>query len=197
MALFEQKAPAIMAALIRDLGMADYQAGGVLGNIGWECGGFQHLSQIGGTARGWVQWDGARKKQFLAWCEKNGLVWTSDEANYRYLVLELRGSEHAALVALLKTRTLVEASDTFEEKFERAGKPALSGRRRFARQAMDAYAASDKKPLTFGPAPPPQPAPLPPRPPDMDGPVTPPQPAQSGGFFNALFALLRRLFGKE
>ncbi len=193
MALFEEKAPSIMAGLIRDLGVQDYQAAGVLGNIGWECGGFMHLSQIGGSAVGWVQWDGVRKRDFLAWCQKQGLPWTSDEANYRYLLLELRGSERASLNALLKTRTLVEATDTFEAKFERAGVPALAGRRRFARQAMDAYAASDKKPIMLG-LPPPV---IQPHPPDDPG-VEPPQPAaDSGGFFVALVALLQRLFGKK
>lgn len=210
--LFEQKAPGIMAALMRDLGLQDYQAAGILGNIGHECGGFTDLVQGGamvpndlsGNAVGWAQWDGVRKRDFLAWCAKNKLAWSSDEANYRYLLLELRGSERAALNALLKTRSLIEATDTFETKFERAGVPALASRRKYARQAMDAYMTSNKKPLTFGDTIPAQmpthdqpvmaPAPpipvLPPRPPP-DVPVPDPIPSPpSGGFFTRLWHLL-------
>ncbi len=197
MALFEQKAPGILAALIRDLGMADYQAAGVLGNLGHESGGLADLVQGGtmvpsdmsGNAVGWAQWDGVRKRDFLAWCIKQGLDWQSDEANYRYLVLELRTSERAALNALLRTRTLTEATDTFEAKFERAGVPALASRRRWAKKASNAYAASDKKPLVV-PLPPPV---IQPRPPDDPG-VEPPSPAASGGFF---MAFLRWLFGGQ
>ncbi len=189
MALFETKAPPIMAGLMRDLGVQDFQAGGVLGNIGWECAGFEHLSQIGGSARGWVQWDGVRKAAFLTWCANNHLDWMSDEANYRYLILELKGSERAALNALLRTKSLHEASDVFEEKFERAGKPALSVRRGYADRAMAAYAASDKKPITFGTPP------LPP-PPDIPRPIPPPPPPAFGGFFAALIAFFRALFAR-
>ncbi len=202
MALFEQKAPGIMAALIRDLGMADYQAAGVLGNIGHECGGFTDLVQGGamvpndmsGNAVGWPQWDGVRKRDFLAWCVKQGLDFRSDEANYRYLVLELRGPERAALNALLRTRTLTEATDVFEAKFERAGVPALASRRRWAKKASDAYATSDKRPLIV-PLPPPVLQPHPPDDPGVEPATDPPPPAVSGGFFMAIASLFRLLFG--
>jgi tRNA(Ile)-lysidine synthase TilS/MesJ len=194
MGLFESKAPAIMAGLMRDLGVQDYQAAGVLGSLGHETGGFTDLVQgtvmdprdMSANAVGWAQWDGVRKRDFLAWCAKQGLDWRSDEANYRYLLLELRGSERAALNALLKTRSLIEATDVFEAKFERAGVPALASRRKYARQAMDAYAASDKKPIMLG-LPPPV---IQPRPPDDPG-VEPSPPAASGGFF---MRLLRDFF---
>ncbi len=156
MALFEQKAPAIMSGLVRDLAITDYQAGGILGNIGWECGGFENLAQIHGTAYGWPQWDGSRRDAFFKWCAAQSLDRWTDEANYRYLVKELLSTEGNALKMLRTTKTVDEASDNFEHYFERAGVPALAGRRSFAHRAMAAYAASDKKPISFGPSPSPR-----------------------------------------
>ena len=34
-----------MVAFMRDLGVTDFQAGGILGNLGWECAGFEDLVQ--------------------------------------------------------------------------------------------------------------------------------------------------------
>lgn len=185
MALFDDKAPAIMDALMRDVGVTDFQAGGILGNIGHECAGMTKLHQIGGSAIGWAQWDGARKSAFAAWCARKGLDWQSDEANYRYLVLELLTSEKAALDALKATGTLGGATTTFEEKFERAGVPALMSRLNWAQRAMAAYAAAPRpiKPIVDDIAPPPKAAPLPPRQPDDPGvePKPAPQPPAVGG----------------
>jgi hypothetical protein len=143
MALFEQKAPGIMAGLMKDLGITLYQSCGILGSFGWECGGFEQLHQGGGGAAiGWPQWDGVRKAAYLAWCDKNRLSWTSDEANYRYFVQEIRTTERASLVALKATSTVEDACDVFEKTFERAGVPALEGRRTYGRRALAAYMAA-------------------------------------------------------
>jgi len=37
--LFRQKAPVVMRGLIHDVNVSEVQAAGMLGNIGWECGG--------------------------------------------------------------------------------------------------------------------------------------------------------------
>ena len=163
MALFETKAPGLVVGFMRDLSLQDFQAGGILGNIGWECAGFEELSQIGGTAYGWPQWDGSRREAYFAWCKAHNLDRAGDEANYGYLILELRTTEAAALAALRATKTLNEATDTFEAKFERAGVPALAARRAYAMRAMSAYHSS----ASSGSNPPP--------PPVGDDPTQPPK----------------------
>jgi hypothetical protein len=72
-AMFRQKAPAIMADLMRDFPPLDpLGAAAILGNIGHECDGFRHLQEIhpvaGRGGLGWCQWTGPRRRAFEAWC---------------------------------------------------------------------------------------------------------------------------------
>lgn len=155
MTLFDTKAPRIMVALMRDLGLADFQAGGILGNFGHESAGLADLVQgtvmnprdMSGNAVGWPQWDGTRKTAFLNWCKAHGLAWDSDEANYVYFVLEANTSEKASIAALRATKTLKEATEVFERKNERPGVVALASREKWAERAMAAYSAAPK-PIT-------------------------------------------------
>lgn len=146
---FAAKAPRIMRDLMRDLpGLTAFQAAGILGNIGHECGGFRQLLQIGVPegkgGMGWCQWDGARRGTFLKFAADHVLNWRSDEANYGYLLHELRGTEkepleRAALQALLRQTSLEAAVVNFDERFERSGVKALDKRTRYARLAMIAF----------------------------------------------------------
>lgn len=62
MSTFEQKAPAVMSALMKRFALKDFQPAGVLGNLGHESGGFVYLHEIGQPAGvggyGWGQWTG-------------------------------------------------------------------------------------------------------------------------------------------
>lgn len=146
---FVAKAPKIMRDLMRDLpGLKDFHAGAILGNIGHECGGFRQLVQLGmkeGTGgMGWCQWDGARRDAFLKFAADHVLSFRSDEANYGYLLHELRGTakeplERAALQELLRQTSLEAAVVNFDERFERSGVKALDKRTRYARLAMAAF----------------------------------------------------------
>jgi len=142
--LFEQKSPAIMRQLMEDFDLDAIQAAGILGNIGHECNGFHNLHEIGQPARrggyGWCQWTGPRRNEFLDWCKQHHLDWKTDAANYGYLTEELRGSERAAISALLKTTTLAGAVKAFERNFERAGVPNYAARNQWAKLALAAYA---------------------------------------------------------
>ena len=144
-ATFTAKAPLYMAWLIRDFGLHDYQAAGILGNLGRESGGFAFLREIGAAPGyggvGVAQWTGPRARAFLAWCKRMALSWQSDAANYGYLKHDLSGEYAPVIAALRKTQTIDQASDTFERLFERAGVPALADRREWARQALSAYKA--------------------------------------------------------
>jgi hypothetical protein len=141
--VFDQKAPAIMKALIRDVDITDFQAGGVLGNIGHECAGFRHFQEIGIVPPkggwGWCQWTGPRRRAFEQWASQQGHDFKSDEANYGFLVHELHTTEQNALLALKKTGSLQEATKSFMDRFERPGAPHLSSRLTWAARAMKAY----------------------------------------------------------
>ncbi len=142
---FVAKAPRIMRDLMRDIpGLTAFQAGGILGNIGHECGGFRQLLQLGVPegkgGMGWCQWDGARRGAFLKHAADHVLNWRSDEANYGYLLAELRGTEKEALKELMRQTSLEASVVSFDERFERSGVKALDRRTRFARLAMTAFA---------------------------------------------------------
>jgi uncharacterized protein (TIGR02594 family) len=141
---FITKAPSIMRDLMRDLpGLTATQAGGILGNIGHECGGFQQLLQLGVPegqgGMGWCQWDGARREAFLKWANDHVQPWRSPEANYSYLVNELRTTEAGALEELMRQSSLEAAVVSFDNRFERSGVKALDKRIRYARLAMIAF----------------------------------------------------------
>lgn len=162
MAIFEQKSPPAMKRFMTALGVADFQAGGMMGNAGWESAGLTTLHQIHGTAIGWFQDDGPRATALLAFAHARNLDWESDDANIEFCISELLGSQHQALAALRATKTLKEACDAFEAYFERAGVPALSGRELYATRAMAAYRAAQapvtQPSLPVPPLPPPIPA---------------------------------------
>ena len=140
--------------LMRDLGLTDLQAAGLLGNLGHESGGFRHLQEIRpavkGSRGGWglAQWTGPRRRAMEAWCRAEGLDPASEAANYGYLCEELRTNEAAARVALARTATLESATETVCLLFERPGVVALESRLAWARKAL---AALPRVPAEGGP----------------------------------------------
>jgi len=144
--LFKQKAPEIMRRLIDDFDLKDVHAAGILGNIGTECDGFRHLHELGQPegkgGYGWGQWTGPRRKEFFNWCEKEGLKWETDDANYGFLKHELETAEKNAIAAVLKTSTLERAVEAFERNYERAGVKNYESRNKWARIALSAFKAA-------------------------------------------------------
>lgn len=145
--LFINKAPGIMKNLINEFSISPLQAAAILGNIGHECNGFQNLREIGQKAGrggyGWCQWTGPRRVKFLDFCKSIGLNYTHDDANYRFLLYELSGSERRAITELRKATELVRAVQLFERFYERAGVVNLRSRVQYAAYALNAYTASD------------------------------------------------------
>jgi Phage tail lysozyme len=118
-----------MADLIADFGLEDFQAAGILGNIGHECAGFRLMQEVkprgGRGGFGWCQWTGSRRVAFENFCSENGLLPTRDLGNYRNLKRELLTREFSgALQAVRQARTIVEAVRAFEAKFEKAAADA-------------------------------------------------------------------------
>jgi hypothetical protein len=146
--LFRQKAPVVMRRLIHDVSVSEVQAAAMLGNIGWECGGFKALQEVkpvmGGTGGlGWCQWTAARRTSFVNWLKDNGWGdnYHDDEANYGYLLYELHGPQRSSLNAVKGTSMVESATKTFMDIFERpnAKYAALDNRIGLARIALQEY----------------------------------------------------------
>ncbi|MTI19310.1 hypothetical protein E1162_18870 [Rhodobacteraceae bacterium RKSG542] len=134
-ALFVEKAALYLPRLMKDLLIGRDGAAAILGNLGHESAGFRHLQQINGSAYGWAQWDGTRKTNFFKWCDTYSLDKASDEANYGFLLHELRTSEKATLADLAAARGLEAKTIAFEQSYERAGIKHYDSRIRYARLA--------------------------------------------------------------
>ena len=121
-AIFRAKVPGLARRLQQDIpGLSVEDVAAIWGNAGHESYGFQIWNQIRGTAFGWFQWDGVRRKQFEAWAKARNLQVRSDEANYGFLVHELRGPEKRSVAAVKAATGLKAKTIAFEKAFERAG----------------------------------------------------------------------------
>ena len=135
--------------LMRDLGLTEIQAAGLLGNLGHESGGFRDLQEIApavpGSRGGWglAQWTGPRRAAMEAWCRAHGLDPAAPEASYGYLCAELRTSEAPALAALRRAATLDAATEAVCRRFERPGIVALPSRLAWAHRALAALRGDD------------------------------------------------------
>jgi hypothetical protein len=138
-------------------------AGSIVGNLGGESG-LRAINEkhplVAGSRGGWSwgQWTGPRRVGMERFAAANGLGLSSDELAYRWLLEELRGSEHHALDQLLKTTTIEAGVETFEAYYERPEnlKAGLADRIAFAKRAITASlglahvaAFSDKTPAAL------------------------------------------------
>lgn len=176
---FRSTAPKYMRRLVADFPQLNLQdAAAIFGNLGYESLGFTKLQEIAPTVKGsrggygWAQWTGPRRRAFEAYCQRNGKDPASDEANYAYLFVELKGiegTESAAPNRVAVAVGLPAKVEAFEKAFLRAGVKNYEGRLKWARIAVDALRESDEAAIA------PQPAPIPP-PPDIPA-MDPAQPA--------------------
>ena len=147
---FIAKAPRIMEKLISDFGLKDFQAAGILGNIGLECDGFREMQEkkplVPGSKGGfgWAQWTGPRRVQFEAFCSTNGLSPISDAANYGFLKEELNTTQTQSVSAVQKAANIAKSVRTFEATFERAkaGLEHFDRRDEWADLALKSFRAS-------------------------------------------------------
>src|SRR5688572_19531816 len=110
MAKFDDLAVRYMTDLMRDFGLPDFQAAGIVGNGGAESGGFTEIQEKNPTKKGSAggyghfQWTGRtkgnnRRLVFEQWLARNAAKgWTvhTYEANYSMLYRELKGTEKTA-----------------------------------------------------------------------------------------------------
>ena len=144
---FEERGGWLVNRLAADFNLQPFQAAGIVGNLGFESGGFKELQEIGvGSFErggyGWAQWTGPRRREFEGWCQSQGLAPSSDEANYGYLGVELRGAYHRTITAVSQTSNDADAVFSVGQTYERPGGttatflPGFDGRLRYARRAL-------------------------------------------------------------
>lgn len=161
-ALFRSKVPALMRRFMLDFSCSREDGAAVFGNAGHECNGFQSLQEIKPTVvgsrggYGWFQWTGPRRKAFEAYCSRNDLKPSSEEANYKFLWVELHGDEAKAIPALKRAQSLKDKVIAFEMAFERAGVKHYPSRLEWAQVALAAFDADERKPAPSIPKPDPE-----------------------------------------
>ena len=174
---FRVKAPAVMAQLLRDFPIMPLDAAAILGNLGPESAGLATLQEINPTVAGskggygWAQWTGPRRRAYEAYCKRTGKDPASDEANYAYLFIELKGIEGGEKAAIGKTvaaKGLDAKVEAFERAFLRAGVKHYPSRKQWAAIALDAWRAKSSTGIPI-----PNPTPVPTLPPVAPTPVTP------------------------
>lgn len=103
----------VVRRLMNDLSMVDFQAAGLVGNLGFESEKFATYHEKGVPEGqggvGWAQWTAARRRKFEAWCTTSHLPPASDEANYGFLLAELRGPFSGFLSNLRRTQSVEDA----------------------------------------------------------------------------------------
>lgn len=160
-ATFEARGGWMIKALAAQFGLTLEQAGGIVGNLGFESGGLKKLHEIGQPegvgGYGWGQWTASRRVTFLAFAKTKGLDWQSDQANYDYLVEELSGPYKATIVAVRRTVTLDAAVWSVGQTYERPGGtaatnlPGYADRCAWGRRALAGAQASAASPAASAP----------------------------------------------
>lgn len=111
----------LMSELQRDLSLTEVQAAAILGNLAQETGNFTLLQQINGSAFGYSQWLGPRKRAFLSYARENGGK-HSLEANYGFLLHEIETQYPEMMGRIRSAETLEGASRIFMREFLRPSK---------------------------------------------------------------------------
>lgn len=150
---FTKVAPKYMLQFMEDFQCSDLDAAAVFGNAGYESLGFTKLQEIKPVVKGsrggfgWFQWTGPRRKAFEAYCERNSLDPKTDDANYKFLFVELTTTEKRSIDKLKSVATLGDKVIAFEESFERAGVKRYPERIKWANIALEALHAETTVPV--------------------------------------------------
>ncbi len=131
--------------LRQDLNLTKAQAAGVIGNLEQESHLNPNQHQLkGGPGFGLAQWEGSRKQSLEKFAQQHGSPRGALDIQLKFLKHELNTSEKSAFHALQRAKTVEEATLAFAKKFERAGRPNMPARYRFAKNAMARYGANEE-----------------------------------------------------
>lgn len=163
-------------SLIKDFNLDADSAIAIVGNGGHESGGFKSLQEkkpvVPGSRGGYgiMQWTGPRRREYEAYCKRNGLDPSDMTANYKFLFVELSGPEGRVLPKLRSAKSLEDKVRIFSEGFLRPGIPHMESRQVWAKRLKAAWEAEKPTPVVVD-TPPVSPAPEPVDKPSETGPV--------------------------
>jgi len=130
-------------------GLQNFQAAGVVGNLMQESGVNPNSDQPGGPGRGIAQWsEGGRWNVLIGWVAvgdhfPDGKPRTPEslEGQLAFMWHEMKDVApwNETLPALKGSTTVEQATEAFENKFEKAGTPNMPNRIKYARQVLDKY----------------------------------------------------------
>jgi len=144
---FKEKSPALIKEIMARYGVTEYQAAGIVGNLGAESGlvpGLQEKNPKSGRGGlGWAQWTGSRRDDFEEYALKHGLRTDSDEANKAFLFHELDNKYRSSIDKVKSTTNAHDAMRAFEADYEKAGVKNFEGRQAFSDVALASYALSN------------------------------------------------------
>lgn len=116
------------------------QAVGVAANSMWESAGVQFdKAQDNGPAYGFVQWEGPRRAELEAYAKKLNKFVGDPYVQLDFMMLEFERDAWNGYAELKAAKTARDATIIFEEKFERAGAPALEQRLQYAEIIRDKF----------------------------------------------------------
>lgn len=146
---FDRYAPQMIADLMHDFGLKDFQAAAFPGQTAAESRWMTDIIEDGAIAKGWrggtewFQWTGTRRRQLETWQKRIGYPSESYELNYSFLFRELKGPERRVLNALRQAETIEAATEIVCRQFERPADPDASMRLRIrgAQRALEKYRA--------------------------------------------------------
>lgn len=118
----------IAGRLANDLGISVEAASGIVGNLASETGDFKYMQELkpvvpgsrGGA--GWAMWTGPRRRDFEAYTNGNT---TDPEANYAYLVHDLKDNYPQVLAKLRQANNPLAAARIIHDEFLIPGVPHL------------------------------------------------------------------------
>lgn len=157
-------------AFFKNKGFSDAGTAGIMGNLEQESGTDPKMIQGNGKgpAAGIAQWENyntksKRWKLLSDYAKSKGKSWTDLDTQLEFLLGELEGKKGDSYTGQLmkkkgginKLKTATDykaATKLFEEVFERAGKPMMENRYKYAKNALDKYAGKKTAGKTDGSA---------------------------------------------
>lgn len=133
----------IVWSFLKQKGVSDEAAAGVMGNIAVESGFNTNATNASSGAYGLFQWLGDRKTKLYSLARKNGKPASDITVQLNHFWDELTGSESKTLTALRKSgRTAAQYAADFEATFERSGGALLSKRTQKANEYFQKFSGT-------------------------------------------------------
>jgi hypothetical protein len=120
---------------VNELGATYAQAAAAVGNAMQESECKPGAIQKPGGGRGLFQWDGGRREALFKFAAQRKVDWKDLDVQLEFWKYEAENTEKRAINAWRNSHGLIEATDVFLKLYERAGKPHMDRRHRFALEA--------------------------------------------------------------